>query len=278
MNTRVFRFSIGDFKCLSITDGEHVYPDPAQLLFPDAPKDQLRRELLNHNLTLAHWSSWTSDYTCLLVDTGTHRVLMDTGAGDFLPEAGQLTKNMQVAGIEPDDIDIVLFSHAHPDHIGATAFPNARMFMCRREWQFWHHQPQLPRLPHTLRERLLQMITPSLAVLADRIELIDGDTEILSGIKMIDAPGHTPGHMATSITSGGHELLYTGDAVLHPLHTKHPHWNALVDVLPDRAEATRKRLLAHAVSNHATLFGFHLPFPCLGAVHQKGTTWRWKPL
>lgn len=266
MNKQSYLFPVGEFKCLSISDGKHAYPDPAGLLFPDAPKDLLRQELSGHGVALENWSSWTSDYTCLLVDTGTHRVLMDTGAGGSLPESGQLTKNMQAAGIEQNDIDIVLLSHAHPDHIGATAFPNARIIMNREEWRFWHSEPKLPRLPHSLRETLLRMITPLLSSLTDRIELIDGDTEIVPGVKMFSAPGHTPGHMATSITSGGHELLYIGDAILHPLHLKNPHWSALVDILPDKAVETRNRLLAHAVGNDATLFGFHFPFPCINAM------------
>jgi glyoxylase-like metal-dependent hydrolase (beta-lactamase superfamily II) len=257
MNTNNYQLSVGDFKCLFVHDGQHSYSNPAGLLFPDAPADLLREELLGCGILLEEWESWTSDYTCVLVDTGTHRVLMDTGAGSFLPEAGQFIKNMRMVGFELADIDIVLLSHAHPDHIGAVDFPNARIVMSRKEWQFWRSKPELPRLPLAMREMLLQMISPVLSSLEDRIELIDGDTEIVPGVKMFEAPGHTPGHMATSISSCGQELLYVGDALLHPLHVKNPQWNALVDVCPDKAEATRKRLLAHAVDNHATLFGFH---------------------
>ncbi len=85
---------------------------------------------------------------------------------------------------------------------------------------------------------LIRSVNASLSKLADGIELIDGDTQLLPGIKTVAAPGHTPGHMAVSITSHGRELLYIGDAILHPVHMEHPEWNAIVDVIPEEAEAS----------------------------------------
>ncbi len=273
-----YKFKIGNFNCLAIKDGTHIYHEPVGILFPDAPKELLALALKRHDIDPDNWTKWRSDYTCLMVDTGTHRVLMDTGAGTFLPEAGRLVKNLRTLGIEPDEIDLVLISHAHPDHVGAVAFPNARIVMRREEWDFWNGEPDLPRLPSEFKEMLLYLIKPLLASLADRIELIDGNTQIIPGIKTIAATGHTPGHMAVSVESEGQELLYTGDAILHPIHMEHPNWNAIVDVIPKEAEATRRHLLARAASGNSFLFCFHFSFPGLGRIREKGNTWQWEPI
>ncbi len=263
------RFSLGDFSCAALADGQHTYENPAGLLFPTAPAEELRKALSLEMTPSKQWTSWTSDYTCLLVDTGKQHVLMDTGAGALLPEAGQLTASLHSLGLSPADIDLVCFSHAHPDHIGFADFPNARLIMNREEWHFWHSQPELPRLPQAMRDALLQLIPPTLAPLQKRLELIDNELEIAPGIKTFAAPGHTHGHMAVSITSANQTLLYTGDAILHPLHIKHPHWSALVDVLPEQAVETRKRLLQLARQQHAPIFGFHFPFPSRIAILQE---------
>jgi len=277
METTSHKFQLGHFNCLAIADGTHIYNDPAELLFPDAPKDLLAEALRQNGIELEHWNEWCSDYTCLIVDTKTHCVLIDTGAGSSLPSAGRLVKNMQANGIDPGEIDIVLISHAHPDHLGAANFPNARIIMRREEWTFWNSEPDLPRMPTESRDILIGLVKPLLLPLADRIELIDKNTEIVPGIKTMEASGHTPGHMAISITSGGRELLCTGDAILHPVHIEHPDWNAVVDVLPEDAQETRRLLLARAVSKNSILFCFHFPFPGMGRVTEKGETWQWEP-
>lgn len=258
------QFYVGEFTCYALLDGHHEYPDPAKLLFPSAPANELDKALSSCGIALESWLLWTSSYSCLLVKTKSHHVLFDTGAGMLLPEAGQLVANLRAIGIEPEDINLVLLSHAHPDHIGAAdCFPNARIIMNRREWDFWNSNPELPRLPPEFRDLLLSMITPQLDILRSRIELMDRYDEIVPGIKALNASGHTPGHMAFSIVSGEEELLYIGDAILHPAHLKNPQWSALVDVTPEQAVITRKRLLDRSVATSAPLFSFHFPFPCL---------------
>lgn len=277
MTDKIFRFSVGKINCILIPDGVHDYAEPSGLLFPDAPKEELRKELLVQGVDPDNWSTWTSDYKCLLIDTGKQLVLLDTGAGALLPEAGQLIKNMMAAGIEPGDIDVIIISHAHPDHIGGAAnFPSARIIMSRKEWEFWLNEPELPRLPPDFRQMLVQMIPPLLLPLERRVELIDSEIEITAGIKIVETPGHTPGHIALSVSSEGDELLYTGDAVLHPVHVRNPEWNALVDVLPDKAEETRKGLLTHAYNTNAVFFGFHFPHP--GKIVNAGDTLTWESL
>ena len=267
MNEKFYQFKIGRYTCYLVSDGKHRYNDPASLLFPNAPRARLAEELSAYGIDPSDWAIWTSDYTCLIIDTGSQMVLIDTGAGSLVPEAGKLVENMQSAGIHPKDIDQVLLSHAHPDHSGGSVnFPEAQIIMHRNEWRFWISRPKLPRLPRDFRKMLTGMITPLLSAMQGRVELIDRDTEVLPGIKTLAAFGHTPGHQAISVCSENEALLYTGDAILHPVHVKKPHWSAIVDVIPDKAEMTRKRLLSYAADHEAAVFGFH--FPHFGKISQ----------
>lgn len=275
MKNGFLHFEIGGFRCTLIADGKHAYPAPARLLFPNAPVDELAGELARHGISSENWPIWMSDYTCLLIDTGKQRILLDTGAGDMLPDAGLLTENMRAAGITPASVDCILISHAHPDHIGgASRFPNARIIMNREEWRFWTKKPELPRLPDEFSRLLTGMVTSLLAPLQRRIELIDSDTEIAPGVNFVEAQGHTPGHMALHAASSGNHLIYVGDAVIHEAHIRNTHWSPLVDVLPDKSAQTRTRLLTQAADTNALFFGFHLPH--LGRISRTDTGFDWQ--
>lgn len=275
MGKDCFRFALGNFQCALIKDGTHAYADPTHLLFPNAPTKELAGELAASGLSPDNWPTWISRYTCLLIDTGKQRILMDTGAGNMLPETGMLEKSMRTAGIDPASIDCVLISHAHPDHTGgANLSPNARIVMSRKEWLFWTEKPELPRLPDDFRTLLTDMVSSLLAPLRDRVELVDGDTDIAPGVRLVEAPGHTPGHMALLATSDEKHLIYAGDAVIHPIHIRNPHWSPLVDVMPEAAAQTRNRLLSHATDTNAAFFGFHLPQ--LGRIVRTETGFDWE--
>ncbi|WP_028584538.1 MBL fold metallo-hydrolase [Desulfogranum mediterraneum] len=260
MESKYQYFNIGDFRCTLFTDGKHAYDNPGALLFPNAPENELGKALIQYGISIDKWPTWVSDYTCLLIDTGKNKILVETGAGEMLPEAGKLVCNMQAAGISPASIDIVLVTHAHPDHIGgATLFPNARILMNRKEWQFWTGKPKLPRLSDDFQKLLTGMVTTLLKPLRKRVELIDGDTEIVPGISLVETPGHTPGHMALLATSGGEHLVYVGDALIHEIHVETPSWSPIVDVMPEKSVQTRIRLLTEAAETGAIFFGFHMP-------------------
>ena len=276
MKTSHDTFSTGDFQCTLLADGMHDYPDPARLLFSNAPRDELHAELSACGIPPGNWPIWTSDYTCLMVDTGEQRILLDTGAGSLLPQAGKLVKNMRAAGITPESVDCIAISHAHPDHLGGAAlFPNAKILMHREEWRFWTENPRLPRLPLDFEQRLISMVASLLFPLQERMELVDGDTETAPGITMLQAPGHTPGHMAVHVASQDEHLVYAGDAVLHEIHVRKPHWNALVDAQPERVAPTRHALLSLAAEKQALFFGLHLPQ--LGRICRTKDGFQWNP-
>jgi len=289
MDTDVYRFKVGDFECMAVSDGSLTYappmfPPPATILFSNAPTEVLARVLGEHDLQPEQWTEWISPYTCLLVNTADHLVLVDTGAGGLAPSTGRLILNLKAVGIEPDDIDTIILTHAHPDHIGGNTdsegkltFPNARYVMWKGEWDFWTSEEAALKLDEHAKI-MLAFAQRNLPPIRDRLDLVDHETEILPGVRAVAAPGHTPGHMAVAISSRRQQLLCISDTVLHPVHLEQPEWYAVVDFDPKQVVATRRRLLNKATVEKALVLAFHFPFPGLGHVVQKGTGWQWRPI
>jgi glyoxylase-like metal-dependent hydrolase (beta-lactamase superfamily II) len=290
VSNETFQFDLGKFKCINVSDGNLTYapptfPPPATLLFANAKRERLEQVLLEHNLQLEQWVEWTSPYICLLVNTGDHLVLVDTGAGSFAPTTGRLLQNMKAENIGPGDIDTIILTHGHPDHLGGNtdaegkpAFPNARYVIWKDEWDFWTSEQAEQRLDEHVREILIRFARKNLPPLQGKIDLLDRETEIIPGIQAIAAPGHTPGHMALEISSEGKQLLCISDAALHPIHLEQPEWYAVVDFAPQETVSTRKRLLSRAAAQKALVLAFHFPFPGLGHIIQKGDVWQWQPV
>jgi glyoxylase-like metal-dependent hydrolase (beta-lactamase superfamily II) len=290
MSKETFRFETGKLECVAVSDGTLTYtppafPPPATLLFANAPRERLEQVLLEHNLQPEQWGEWMSPYICLVIKTGEHLVLMDTGAGGLAPTTGKLLQNLKAEGIVPEDIDTVILSHGHPDHIGGNtdaqgkpAFPNARYVMWKGEWDFWTSEQAEQRLDEHVGEILLKFARENLPPIQGQVDLFDRETEIVPGIRAVAAPGHTPGHMALEISSKDEKLLCIADGVLHPIHLEHPEWHAAVDFDPKRVVATRRRLLDSVAARKALVFAFHFPFPGLGRVVKKGEGWQWQPI
>ncbi|HEY9527631.1 MAG TPA: MBL fold metallo-hydrolase [Anaerolineales bacterium] len=280
MQAETFHFHVGAFDCFAVSDGFGIYPDPARTLFAGAPEAALTQALHEHNIQPEEWLEWVSPFICLLIRTDRHLVLVDTGYGtvDFMPNAGKLLQNLKTLDITPPDIDTVILTHGHRDHLhGVTedatdqvVFSNARHVMWRGEWEFRNSAEGLDFDDGDASRKL--------AALAGHLDLIDSELEIVPGIHAIHAPGHTPGHMALAIVSGGDQVLDLVDAVGHPIHMEHPEWNMRVDYQPEQAERTRRMLLTRAAAEHASILAYHFDFPGRGHVQQQGDAWKWQPI
>lgn len=270
-----------------VNDGNSPYADPAQIFFVNAPKEELKEALREHNIDYSKWKEYVSPYPSMFVDTGQHRVLVDTGEGNLEPTVGKLIPNLRAEGIAPEDIDTVILTHCHPDHIGGNlndkgkpTFRNARYVMFKDEWDFWFPKPNLTALGinESDKELIVKCAYDYLLPIRNQLDLVDREKEIVPGIRAVKAPGHTPGHMVVSIASDNKELLCLGDLVIHPIHIEHPDWYLKYDLASEQLIAMRRQILDHAANHRSLLHAYHFPLPGLGYVIRKGNAWQWQPL
>jgi glyoxylase-like metal-dependent hydrolase (beta-lactamase superfamily II) len=245
-----FQFRVGRFTCLAIRDGD----------------------------------DW--DRNVLLVSTGQHLVLIDTGNGDTTSPPGLLMDRLRAAGISATDIDIVVLTHADFDHIGGATdahgrleFPQARYVLSHDEWTFWEAKPERLHPNAAYDEAFRQFVQTvgetRLAQLHGTIELIDMNTTIVPGIRSIAAPGHTPGYVAIVVSSDDEHLLFIGDLIRDPKDIENPDWYSVFDFDPAQVVKTQHQLLTQAVSERMLVMAYHIPFPGLGYVTEQKSAWRW---
>jgi glyoxylase-like metal-dependent hydrolase (beta-lactamase superfamily II) len=144
--------------------------------------------------------------------------------------------------------------------------------MSRDEWDFWTSKPDLSSLKcdDHLKQLLLQYAADMLPPIRHHLDFVADEAEVVPGVRALAAPGHTPGHMAVQVSSQGETLIDAVDAILHPILIERLDWYSVVDLLPERELASRRRLLELAVEIKAAVMAFHFPFPGLGRVTRAG--------
>lgn len=256
------RFRIGAIECQIIEDGEALYE--RETFFPGRTDEEVGDYLDEHGMI-------TTPYSCLLVRAGEACVLIDTGIGElaatFDIPAGKALSSLVAAGVEPADVDAVVISHCHPDHMGGVTkaegdsrvpvFANAEHWLWETEWRFWTSDESLAQLPEIL-EGPARMHLPPLDA-AGLVRTTIDDKEIAPGVRLLPAPGHTPGHLVVALESENHSALYAADTVLHESQFEHLDWVTAVDAMPDLVVETRKRILGDAARERTVFIGFHLP-------------------
>ncbi len=277
MRTDFYRFRLGDIECVSLCDGSMDFA--LESMVTNAPRPDVVAALQAHGLPTG---VITTPFAYLYANTGKHKILVDMGAGNLAPTVGRLLASMHAAGITPEEVDAIFITHAHPDHVGGALnqagepiFTNANYFICKVEWDFWFSEGAMLR-PE---EWFTNVARQKLAPLKEKTVMIEREEEVLPGVSVLFAPGHTPGHMVVSVASAGERLLYTGDTVLLPLHLDHPDWLPVFDIRPEPAAASKQRIFDLAASTRSWVLGQHFPpFPNLGHVIKKDVGWAWQPV
>ena len=200
------RFQVGSINCTVLSDGYYSYPAPGFSPMPTPPPSSARSQAIT-----CPADEVLSPYTCLLIETGRHVVLVDTGAGDYSRTSGAIQARLEVAGIRPKDVDTVIITHAHPDHIGGAidlcgrpAFPNARYVLSEIEWEFGPARaPTCPlRVPKRPRNRCNPWRAAASAFCAIRSSPSPRNRN-RPRRHCHSGTGHTPGHLAVLIESEG---------------------------------------------------------------------------
>lgn len=288
---------IGDVEIVPLSDGEGSFPFGFAQVFPDVVASELEPWREVYPAAFASPTELPARYGAFLLRTPGVTVVVDTGFGTEtgpLPPGGGLLADLASHGVMPADVGLVVFSHLHRDHVGQIfgtdgepVFEHATYAAAEADWRHFTDParagafpwiaPQPGRLAGRRADggrfelRLLFAAGPAAAG-------VDAEEAIAPGVTALLAPGHTPGHIALVVRSGGSEALLAADAFFHPAQLAHPEWRNSADHDPARAEATRRALLARVLDRDVPLGACHFPAPALGRVRTVGGRPCWVPL
>ena len=283
---QIYRFKLGAFEVTNILDGAIV----REGMHPHFGADQSAETVVEFaRANRIDTGRFEHHFVPTLVDTGRELILFDTGNGGLarnianfkgrLPD-GDLRALLPAAGYKAEDVDIVVITHGHPDHIGgltadgAPAFPNARYVFGAAEFDFWKRGDNIREARKVNRELFMKIAAP----FAAQATFLDPGGEVVSGIRAVDATGHSPGLLAYHLESEGQRALIWADVAIHyVMSLARPDWQVDVDDIKDKAVATRRRILDMVASDKIWAIGHHMPFPSLGFVDRTNEGYRWVP-
>lgn len=284
------RLSIGNVEVLALSDAVVDYPWPLTEIYPSVPLEAWAPYRERYPGAFGGENVYRSDYGCYLVHSGGRTILVDTGMGPAtaplamaFQRAGELLPKLRAAGVSPEEIELVVLTHLHPDHVGwaltpegntyRPTFPRARYLVHRADWEAF----QIPEVQaHFPFPYVDQTITP-LQVLGV-LELVEGEHRITDELTTLHTPGHTPGHMSILVASGGEHGVLLGDVAIHPAQITEPAWNTMFEMLPEVAIATRQRLLDRIEAEGLRVVACHFPEPGFGQVVRLAGRRSWQAL
>ena len=260
------KVTVGDIEITSLSDGLLAF-DLCNF-FPDIP--EINWEPYHDLHTPTHQVQF--NLACFLIRSSDKTVLVDTGLGPKpTPDTpwGDLLKSMDSHGVKPSEIDMVVMTHAHRDHVGwnltsssgtiTPTFPNARYWLSKTDWDICHGPEVTERFPNAP-----DCVWPleDLGIL----ELMDGEQSITDHITTVPSPGHTPGHTSLRISSNGEEALILGDVLHNPVQAHETDWVSRADMDPAQTRITRRSLMDQLEKEGTLVAAVHMPAPGFGNI------------
>ncbi|MFG6462001.1 MBL fold metallo-hydrolase [Roseateles sp. DXS20W] len=275
-----YRLMLGSFEVTSLSDGTATLPVD-QLLH--APTGRVAEGLKQHFQT----APLETSVNAWLINTGSRLVLVDAGAGAlFGPTLGKLAAQIRAAGYRPEQVDDILITHMHPDHVGGLAadgqrvFANATVHADKADADHWLSAAKAEAAPKEAKG-FFQGAQASLApyVQAGRFRTLERDAEIVPGIRAVAAHGHTPGHTIYAVESQGQRLVLIGDLIhVASVQLASPEVTIAFDTDEPQAAQTRARVFAELAASGSLVAATHFSFPGVGRLKQAGKGWTWMPL
>jgi glyoxylase-like metal-dependent hydrolase (beta-lactamase superfamily II) len=284
-------YKIGEATVTRLSETTLDFATPA-MLYPD-----WKPELLKEQGNRLFPNSWDDSGTRLLqsihtwvVRTPRHTVLIDTATGNekprpFAPPLNKLhepyLERMNVIGVTPDQVDFVLMTHLHADHVGwntrlvngrwLPTFPRARYFMSKREHEFFASPANRQNSRYCVYE---DSILPVIA--AGQAEFVEAAGKpVVEGFRFLSTPGHSLDHMSIAFQSQGEEAIFGGDVLHHPLQVHFPQLNSIYCEFADQAHNSRRWMLDYAAERQAVYFSSHFPENSAGRISGTGDAFAW---
>lgn len=291
-NAGWYRYKVGTHEVTVVTDGANRFK------FPDSFVANKSREEVNKGLADAFLSPAPDmvavPYTPIVVNTGTKLVVMDTGTGEANFErskgaAGQFHGNLKASGIDRAQVDTVVISHFHGDHINGLlaadnkpAFPNAEILVPAAEWKYFMDDAEMNKQTSDRMKGVFAGLRRVFDALDRKVTQYEADKEVAPGITSVSTPGHTPGHMSFIISSGNDKVFVQADVTNLPLFVRNPGWHLMFDQDANMAEATRRKVYDMLAADRMMVQGFHYPFPSRAYIEKTATGYRetmvpWSP-
>lgn len=277
------KLKVGEMEVISLNDGVSRRPLVAEFV-KNAPLDEVKALLTSQNLPTNYIDI---PFNTFLVVNGNQRYLMDTGfANNGGPTTGKTIENMAAAGYKPEDINNVIISHFHGDHIngllykdGTLVYPNAKVHVPAGEYAFWMDKDRLEKAPAGLKAAMTNAQRVFSNIPADRLVKFESGSEVAPGITSVAAFGHTPGHSLFTVKSGGQTFIYVADITNVPaLFARNPDWAVSFDMDPEMARQSRRKIFDMIVNEKMMAGGFHFPFPSMGTITPSGNGFQFNPI
>jgi glyoxylase-like metal-dependent hydrolase (beta-lactamase superfamily II) len=279
----VYKYKVGSIEVTAVYDGIWRKPhDPT--FIKNATVEDTKEALAKAGLTTEFMPI---PLTVVVLKIGDKYVMIDSGSGvgQWQANATNLPSNMKAAGIDRGQISTILVSHFHPDHVwglmekgtNAAVFPNAELIVSSTEYKWWTDPGRVEKLPEGRRPagKRIGDVFPTWK----NWKLVEDNAEVAPGVRLLAAPGHTPGHSAFLVTSGKDQLMVSNDAMYVPaLLAPHPDWQGAYDQDGATAVTTRRKLMDRVIADKMMVCGAHFPFPGRGTFTKDGDAYAFAPL